>query len=609
MNGEAGGGGAGSGVLLGPVDRALRSFDRTVASLLDHADKRPWRGVLIAAAVCLACYLPGIAAVPPVDRTEAIYAQVSKQMAESGGIAAPRFQTTPMPTKPIGIFWLQAGTAKLLGRWAYGKIWVYRLPSLVGALLAVIITFWAVRALFGGRAALPAAVVLGISAVLVIQAHLAVTKAPLLAATVAAQWSLARLYLGNGPPGERTAAALFWCAQGAGILLGALALALLSLATVAGLVAADRRVSWLARLRPLWGVPLMLLVAAPWAVAMWASPDSDALMAQWSGDFLSNVAGPQRINTAVPPGAFVAMVLLGFLPATFSLPAAAGCAWARRGDPKVRFLLAWVLPYLAALEIVSSKPPLYQVQSVLPALAVLVALALQERSGPSTETPSRRRIALWLAVMAVLTVSFAIPLHLFGATVDSTVPVSALALAGIAGVAAALGFYAMRRVWWRASLALAAFTMALVVLAFFQVALPRLGGLWTSTRLAEATAILRRCAPGEKILLSGYVEPSAVFLTGTDSWRTDGDDAAERAAALMRMDTIRIGFVERRFEPGFLDNLARAKLRPLRLGCLGGLRYARADRVSIAVYTTFPEARVSACALPPRFRCPAPQAQ
>ena len=59
--------------------------------------------------------------------------------------------------KPVGIYWLQAGvvkTAQALGmREALTTIWLYRIPSLLGAVGAVLLTYWAALAFLSRRAA------------------------------------------------------------------------------------------------------------------------------------------------------------------------------------------------------------------------------------------------------------------------------------------------------------------------------------------------------------------------------------------------------------------------------------------------------------------------
>ncbi len=60
-----------------------------------------------------------------------------------------RFQTEARHKKPVGIYWMQAavvGAAEELGlSEARRTIWLYRIPSLLGAILAVLMTYAAAR--------------------------------------------------------------------------------------------------------------------------------------------------------------------------------------------------------------------------------------------------------------------------------------------------------------------------------------------------------------------------------------------------------------------------------------------------------------------------------
>ncbi|MCH8198395.1 MAG: glycosyltransferase family 39 protein, partial [Proteobacteria bacterium] len=50
----------------------------------------------------LCLFLPGISALPPVDRDEARFAQASRQMVESGDYVNIRFQDKARHKKPAG---------------------------------------------------------------------------------------------------------------------------------------------------------------------------------------------------------------------------------------------------------------------------------------------------------------------------------------------------------------------------------------------------------------------------------------------------------------------------------------------------------------------------
>src|SRR5919108_4848954 len=58
--------------------------------------------------LCLLLYVPGLAAIPPLDRDEARFAQATRQMLETGDFLRIRFQNEARNKKPAGIYWLQA---------------------------------------------------------------------------------------------------------------------------------------------------------------------------------------------------------------------------------------------------------------------------------------------------------------------------------------------------------------------------------------------------------------------------------------------------------------------------------------------------------------------
>ena len=132
----------------------------------------------------LIAFLPGFFQIPPVDRDEARFAQATKQMLESGQYVDIRFQDEVRYKKPVGIYWLQAAAVKAgeaVGiPQARTTIWLYRLPSLFGAIGAVLLTYWAALAFVPRRAALLAALMMASSVLLGVEARLAKTDAVLL---------------------------------------------------------------------------------------------------------------------------------------------------------------------------------------------------------------------------------------------------------------------------------------------------------------------------------------------------------------------------------------------------------------------------------------------
>src|ERR1700727_3127380 len=247
------------------------------SALFDYAAGSSRRATVVLVFVALLAFLPGFFQIPPVDRDEAYFAQATKQVIETGDYVDIRYQDDVRYRKPVGIYWLQAAvvnTASALGVLdARKKIWLYRVPSLIGAIGAVLATYWCALAFVSRRGAVLAAIMLAASTLLGVEARLAKTDAVLLFTIVAAMSVLARAYLspreaGNGRLGWLLPA-IFWTALAAGILLkGPVNLMIVGLAAVT-LSIYERSGRWLLALRPLAGVIWLVLIVLPWVIALY----------------------------------------------------------------------------------------------------------------------------------------------------------------------------------------------------------------------------------------------------------------------------------------------------------------------------------------------------
>src|SRR5689334_22110345 len=127
------------------------------ARILDAVTASHARVVAFLLVMSLICFLPGFFNIGPIDRDEARFAQATKQMIESGDYVDIRFQDEVRYKKPVGIYWLQAAvvkTAEAVGiPRARTRISLYRIPSLVGALGAVLAIYWCALAFVTRRGA------------------------------------------------------------------------------------------------------------------------------------------------------------------------------------------------------------------------------------------------------------------------------------------------------------------------------------------------------------------------------------------------------------------------------------------------------------------------
>ncbi|MGH6969839.1 MAG: ArnT family glycosyltransferase, partial [Stellaceae bacterium] len=373
-----------------------------------------WRPFLLLGLLCLGLYLPGIAALPPTDRDEARFAQATRQMLATDDWLHIRFQGQARNQKPAGIYWLQALSVAATSNAASPAIWPYRLPSLIGAIVAVLLTFALGCNLVGAPAALLGAALLASSLSLTVEAHLAKTDAVLLACVVAAQLALAEIYR-RGRAGVAVPwlwALLLWMAIGIGALIKGPVAPLLAALTVAALLLADREAGWLKALRAWWGVPLAILIVGPWLAAMMRTTHDTFLAGSLGQDFFGKVVGVQQGHGA-PPGTYLLLLALIFWPGSLFAAAGVRRAWRERERPSQRFLLAWIVPFWVALELVPTKLPHY-ILPVLPALALLGAHALfNADAGPR----GLRLVvaALWTLATLALAAGLALASPLLGA--------------------------------------------------------------------------------------------------------------------------------------------------------------------------------------------------
>src|SRR4051794_13532637 len=173
---------------------------------------RGWRAPAVAAFVAFLAGLPGLFAVPPLDRDESRFAQATAQMLETRDFVVIRYQDQPRFKKPVGIHWLQAASVSAFSSPEAREIWAYRIPSLLGAMLAAAACAWGAAGFFGGPSGLLAGAMLGTTFLLSTEALIAKTDAVLCGTTTLALAALARIYAEarEGPPAGVQAWLLFW---------------------------------------------------------------------------------------------------------------------------------------------------------------------------------------------------------------------------------------------------------------------------------------------------------------------------------------------------------------------------------------------------------------
>jgi len=536
----------------------------------------PTTGYLSLILVCLLLFLPGQTVLPPFDRDEARFAQASRQMLESGDFLDIRFQEQPRHKKPIGIYWLQALSTRLGSEPPWSEIWSYRLPSLLGAIAAVLLTFAVGSRLFDPKTAFLGALLLATTLLLNVEARMATTDAALLACILAVQGVLALAYL-NRDLQWRLPLPLWvggLLALALGILIKGPVILLVAGTTAAVLSIHSRSLGWLAPLRPALSAALLLALTLPW-LAMLGWQSEGRFFAEWLGrDILAKLFSGQESHGA-PPGLYLLTWWIALWPVSFLVALALPYVWRQRATPAVLFCLAWIVPTWVIFELIPTKLPHYLLP-VYPAVTLLAAHAW--RNATAAPAPGYRSAVAWIWWI----VGAALPLAAAGGFYYlqhglSVSPGPALTT----GVTAA----AVVAAWWlrgrQQVFALLTATAILFYWSAFGQALPSAERFWLSRSVAAA---LQQQSPGDcpryRLLSVGYREPSLVFLVGTDTLlQPHTDDAPHRVESFLQQERCGMALV-----PQTLANTISAAAPNLEtVAVINGFNYSKGRWLSLAL--------------------------
>ena len=550
-----------------------------LASVFAFAAHSNRRALAMLFVVSLVVFLPGFFQLPPLDRDESRFAQATKQMIETGDYVDIRYQDEVRYKKPVGIYWLQAAavkTAAALGvADARNTIWLYRIPSLVGAIGAVLATYWAALAFVSRRGAMLAALMMAASPLLGVEARMATTDAVLLLTSVIAMGALGRGYLAarkaDGRPLGWGLLVVLWTAVAVGILIkGPLILMFVGLTAVA-ISILDRSARWLMTLRPLLGLAWVLVVALPWFVAIYLRVGSEFFVDSVGTDLLSKVSNSMESHGA-PPGTYFLLFFATFFPASILAGLAAPAVWTVRHEPAARFLLAWLVPSWIVFELVVTKLPHY-VLPLYPAIAILIAGAVE--SNVLSQRPWLKRGTAWWFVAPILLSVAAVVASVIAAR-DLALPAwPFLAGAIVCGLFAWLLYEqdGAERAFLRA-----AASMALIAIAFYGLLVPWLTPVFPSVALAN---VLRNADCKEPVAASaGYEEPSLVFLAGTATHLTDASGAAD----FLGQGDCHFAFIDARQERAFARRAQDLNLHYNRKPHVTGFNISNGQSVTIEVF-------------------------
>lgn len=460
--------------------------------------------------VAIGAFTPGFTTIPPIDRDESRFSQATRQMVATGDYIDIRFQNEPRYQKPIGIYWLQSIAVNLYGAEdGQAPIWVYRTVSFLGAVMAALLVYWLALTFGAPPVAFVAATLVALTVLLGAEARLAKTDAMLFAMILIAQGVLARAFLMKRDSAVRPwHVALFWTATAAGILIKGPILPMVIGTTAMAASLMERRVGWLRRLRPGYGLFWLAILAVPWFVAIGIRSGGDFYAQSIGADLLEKI-GQSRERPFVPPGAFVfgffptlgwPMAPLAFLAIPFAI-----ATWR---DRTTRFLIAWIVPTWLIFELSATKLPHY-ILPIYPALAILAARMVVYEKLPGGFFAGIAKV-LFILVPVAAVIGMPAILHYYGDGID---PVGT-AIGVIGALVLIFAWVLMLRSHARASFMVTIVGALAVFWAAFGYHVPAARTIWITPGLVESLDAVDCQNP--QLITLGYNEPSLVLMTRTD---------------------------------------------------------------------------------------------
>ena len=450
------------------------------------------------------------------------YAEIARVMFMKGEWIVPTVNGDLYTDKPILFFWLVLIFSKLAGSVSE---WTVRLPAALGALGAVLTTYKLGKDFFGPKIGFMAALVLATSVRVILEARWAHVDMLFAFLFLLSMLFAARAVLRKENRNEMIAAYVFMAlATLTKGLIGVVLPALILLTFVA--VRRDWRLLGEARL-PL-GIPLFLLVAAPWFFLV-----DQATGGKWLGDFiyLHHVRRfTDPLGHREPFYYYFTTLPVDLLPWTiFALPALFAYRPGRKllAEPTSLFFTLWFLVIFLFFSLSDSKRDLYLLP-LLPVAALFVAVYFDDlMSGKLPLGWLQRSLALAffgllaLACVALPVATWMLRRDAFGISIPVALAIGVGALIAV--------YFLWRRALWQLFLA-TALMMAVTGLAASVWVLPYLDRFKSPRLLALAiNAKIPRDVP---LYIYADTMNDYNFYTGRDIIPVVSERAGKRAQAL-----------------------------------------------------------------------------
>lgn len=309
-------------------------------------------------------FFHGIGSYSVKEPDEGRYAEIPREMVETGDWVVPHLNYVRYFEKPVLSYWIVAASYKIFGV----NEWAFRFTNALAAFICVLLAYCYVRKWLGGQIAFLSSVILtssfgffGIARVVTTDMFLTL-------------WLFLALLSFYGYYRERRSHILYISYASlalATLVKGPVAIVLFGI-TVLIFLALERDLLFLKELKWLKGVSLYLIITLPWFVAVCLREREFFYFFFIDQNILRFLT--TKHNRVGSIFFFFPVVFAGMFPWSLFIPRALISLW---GKKEIRLFIIWSLVVLTFFSISKSKLPPY-ILPAFPSLAIVLACLFQE---------------------------------------------------------------------------------------------------------------------------------------------------------------------------------------------------------------------------------------
>ncbi len=463
--------------------------------------------------ICFLIYFQGILNLPVLDRDEARFATASKTMIIEKDFIDIRMVDETRYKKPIGIYWSQAFMNSIFGSYPYDKIWVYRLPSILGIFLCLILIFFSLKRFETPETSFLSVFFLTFSILTISEIHQAKTDGLLFLFISICNLIVYRVINEK----KSSYIFLFWISLAAGILIkGPIILIFIFIPLLAFSI--YKKKNYFSYVWSISAFFTFLLITIPWFVLI--NIKSGGLFWNESvGNDLFNKVKSGQESHGFPPGYYTLLVLLFFWP---------GCIFLfnlfkhlksnfkkilKNDDYTFYLVLSFILPFLF-FELIPTKLPHYVFPSYLP-LSILLSRSITK----ANFNRATLKFSLIPLIIFPLTItSFLIYAVSEYSEIDN---IFFIIIALLALHIFALFYFRLKEKVMNIIYISGIFQISIfLILVFFLI--PKLDKLWVSDKINRIITNYENTV--DQTFTFGFNEPSLLFLTSHKTENNSFDD-------------------------------------------------------------------------------------